>query len=63
MGEAVQRVEAHSTLEVEDAIAWANAEGKAIAVEGAATKAQIAASSRIVQGTAHVRFSDPYEGP
>ena len=34
-------MEAHSTLEVEDAIAWANAKGKAIAVEGAATKAQI----------------------
>ena len=27
------------------------------------TRAQVAASSKIVEGTAHVAFSDPYEGP
>jgi glycolate oxidase FAD binding subunit len=41
VGEAVQRLEARETREIENAVAWANAEGKAIAVEGAGTKAQI----------------------
>jgi glycolate oxidase FAD binding subunit len=41
VGDVIQRVEAREPREVEDAIAWANAEGKAIAIEGAATKAQI----------------------
>lgn len=41
MSDPVQRLEARTPREIEDAIAWANAEGKAIAVKGAATKAAI----------------------
>ena len=41
MSEPVTRLEALTTREIEDAIGWANAGGKAIAVEGAATKAAI----------------------
>jgi glycolate oxidase FAD binding subunit len=41
MAERIRRLEARDAREVEDAIAWANADGKVIALEGAGTKAQI----------------------
>jgi glycolate oxidase FAD binding subunit len=41
VGETVQRIEPRSVREVEEAVGWANAEAKAIAVEGAGGKAQI----------------------